>query len=408
VTSTDPIELTQADIAALHQEYDHFSELTVEDRRAEWERRRSECPVSYSSFHDGFVLLAKFEDAYNVLVDTSGFTSTKGAGIPPQPMPLIPEDLDPPEHRKFRKPINPALAPQVVATYESWVREYTVSLLDEIDRKLAAMPDPKEIDIVDDFARPLPQMVTLRLLGIPMEKLELVSRTTTLLSAGTRDEAGAKAGEELFGYLIELVEEKRNDPTADDMVATLVREVVDGEPIPHDYVLSMVSLLLFGGLHTTTGAIASTIVWLADHPADRELLKNDPTLIKKSLDEIIRFTSPSSHLGRVATQDTVIRGCPVRAGQRVMVGIGSGNHDPEKFEHPERMNWGQPANHHLGFGMGPHRCAGSHLAKLELQVALEEFVKRYDNYRVPDRSRLHLSGGEVRNLDYVPLVIEQS
>jgi cytochrome P450 len=399
VTSTESFDGSPAYLAALEQDYDHFADDIPEQRRAEWHRRRQSCPVSYSSFHGGFALLTRYEDAYGALADTDTFSSASGAGIPRQPMALIPEDMDPPQHRKYRQLINPPLAPQQVALYEPWVREMTIGLLDALDGQ-------NRFDVVERFARPLPQMVTLKLLGIPWDRLDLVARTTTLLSTAPRGNAEAdQAGIELFTYLTQFVAEKRADDSSDDMAASLTHAEVDGELVPDDVVLSMLALLLFGGLHTTTGAIAGALVWLADHPEDLARVNADRSLIGSSIDEIIRFTSPSSHLGRVATKDVMIQGCPVHKGQTVMVSIGSGNHDPEKFEHAETLMLGRRANHHLGFGIGPHRCAGSHLAKLQLQVALEEFIGRYPSFRVEDHSLLHYAGGEVRSLDRVPLIV---
>ena len=163
--------------------------------------------------------------------------------------------------------------------------------------------------------------------------------------------AADEAGQQLFGYLTDLVAEKRADPNANDLVALLTRAEIDDEKLSDDALLSMVALLLFGGLHTTAGVIAGVLIWLADHPEDRVRIHNDPSLIAKSIDEMIRFTSPASHVARVATRDTTIRGCPVHEGDAVMVVMGSGNQDPDKFDNPEHLTLGRPANHHLSFGM---------------------------------------------------------
>lgn len=395
--TTDP---NAGPVLAEDQPYDHFDPLVVQTPHAEWAKRRDGCPVSHSTAYDGFWFLARYVDVYATLVDTETFSSAEGAATPRQPIALIPEDVDPPLQKKYRRIINPHLTVQQVATFEPWVRGIARRLLDDIG-------DRTEFDLVEVFARPLPQLVTVRLVGIPEEATALVARCTGQMAEVAKDNpaavaAGAAAGEELFGYLGGLLAERRGLPSRGDWISAILDGSVDGEPLSEMDQLCYVALLLFGGLHTTTGALAGALVWLGDHPEDRERLRADPGLYRTAVDEIVRFTSPSSHLGRNATRDVEIGGCPVPAGSRVMVGLGSANRDPEKFDRPDEIVLDRTPNHHVGFGMGPHRCVGSHLAKLMLRVGLEEFLARYDSFRAPDHSALRYAGGEARGLVSVP------
>jgi cytochrome P450 len=382
-------------------DYDDFvpADLPQQWFYDEWTARRAECPVSYSPNHGGFYLLTRYEDVFDVLTDTETFTSTESAGIPAQPYVSIPEDVDPPDHRKYRKIINPPLSPQSVVKHESWIRQQAVELLEPL-------VGLREFDLVKDFAGPLPRSVAMKLIGLPDSDLPKVSEWTETLTYKPRDnEEAQQAGADLFAYLAEVVQDRSKGAFGEDLISLIVQSEVNGEPLAPEEMMSFIALLLFGGLHTTTHAIAATLVWLAQHPGDRDRLRQDPSLYPSAIEEAIRYTSPSSHLGRTATKDTVIGGCPIPAGSRVMASVGAASFDPEKFESPQELVLDRSPNPHAGFGLGPHRCAGSHLAKLVLRVALEEFLARFTDFEVVDLSGLRYAGAEVRGLTTVPLII---
>ena len=382
--------------------FDHFApaDVTPEQYYEKWALRRNECPVSYSEEHGGFYFITQNEDVRKGLTDVATFSSRDGAGLPSQPIKLYPEDLDPPEHRKYRQVIGPFFSPQKVALLEPWVREVVRKLLDDLEGK-------KEYDFIDEFARPLPQQVTLRLLGVPDEDLPDVAHWIEFLTVNERNnEEAAAAGASLFGYIDAFLTRRATEPRADDVVSALLEGTVDGNPLTKAEMTAFVSLVLFGGLETTTGALGGFTAWLADHPDERARLISDMTLLPTAIDDAIRFTTPSQHLGRTATRDIEVHGCVIPEGSRVLMGVGSANHDPTQFENPDTIVLDRSPNLHMGFGMGPHRCIGSHLAKLQLQVALEEFLARYPNFSVGDRSRIRYLGGEARGMVNLPIVIE--
>jgi cytochrome P450 len=312
---------------------------------------------------------------------------------------MLPEDLDPPEQRTYRHLINPRLAPQVVAQHEEWIREICNELLDDIGNRA-------DFDAIEDYSKILPQRVTIRLVGIPDDALDLVARTTWLLTIKPRGTAEADAaGAELFAYLGELIAARRGEPAQDDFIGDLISATIEGEPLTDGQILSYVALLLFGGLHTTAGAIGGALLWLADNQ-DRigdfvEALGKDD----KVLNEVLRYNGPSCYLGRTATQDVEVGSYLIKAGETVMVGTGSANHDPRKFDRADEMVLDRAPNNHLGFGLGPHRCAGSHIAKVEMRIGLQEFLKRYPSFSVADRDGIQLSGGEIRTLSALPLKV---
>jgi cytochrome P450 len=377
--------------------YDHFRDDTATERLALLHRYQENAPVSFQERYGGFHLMTKYADVYAGLVDTETFSSVDGAPIPRLPMPLLPEDLDPPLHRTYRHLVNHLFTPAAIAEYEPWMREVCRELLNGVESGAS-------FDVVDTYARPLPQLVTMRVMGIPDTDLELIARTTTILVTEPPGSAALEpAGNELFAYLAGLIDAKRREDPPTGLIGTLITSEIDGVPLPDDELMSMTTTLLFGGLHTTTGAIAGAITWLADHPDQLRELQADLPLRPSVIDEIVRFTSPSTHLGRTATRDVDVRGCPIRKGDRVMMAVGAANHDPEAFARPDEIVLDRAPNPHVGFGMGPHRCVGSHLAKMQIRVAMEEFLRRFDEIEVSDRSGLRWAGGGARGLVAAPI-----
>jgi cytochrome P450 len=392
---------SQAGAALTDREaYDHFA---PEDRPQswfydEWDARRRECPVSHSARHGGFYLLTRYEDVFNALTDTETFSSASGAAIPPQPFQFIPEDIDPPRHRQYRKVVNAALSPQAVTRHTDVIREKAIALLEPLEGRT-------QFDLVRDFAGPFPRDVALELIGVPTEDLAKISEWTEVLTFTPRDNPeGQQAGADLFGYLGAFVASRAGEPPRDDLVSLIVGADIDGEPMPPLEQMSYVALLLFGGLHTTTHAIAGFLVALAERPELRRRLIDEPELMTAAVEEALRYTSPSSHLGRLTTRDVELGGCPIPAGSRVMASLGSANFDPQRFDDARAIRLDRGAAPNAAFGLGPHRCVGSHLAKLQMAIAYSEFLKRFPDYTV-DLVALRYAGAEVRGLTTAPIEI---
>jgi cytochrome P450 len=189
------------------------------------------------------------------------------------------------------------------------------------------------------------------------------------------------------------------------LLSLIVHGDLDGTEIGVEDAMSYLALLLFGGLHTTTHAIAGWLLYLSSHPESRAQLEAEPSIWNRAIDEALRWTSPSSHLGRVTTKDTVIGGCPIPAGSRVMVSIGAANQDSAQFSNPREMTLDRTPNAHAAFGFGPHRCVGSHLAKLQMRVALEEWLSRYSDFALSDPGAIRYQGAEVRGLVTLPFTV---
>jgi cytochrome P450 len=206
--------------------------------------------------------------------------------------------------------------------------------------------------------------------------------------------------------LSEILAERRAKPRRDDLLDTVVFGEVDGVPVDEKQSFAMLILLLMGGLATTSAALGVMIEWLADHPEDVKRLREHPELHNLAVDEFVRYSSPVAHIGRTVMADTEIDGCPLPKGSRVLLGFGSANRDDRAFRRPDEVLVDRQPNKHVGFGIGPHRCIGSHVAKLQIKVALEELLAAMPPFLVHDHGQTHWVGSESRMIDRLILALE--
>jgi cytochrome P450 len=383
--------------------YNHLSEKMTASPWDTWARMRTTCPVAHTPAHGGHYVLTRYADVTTALVDPATFSSDgdgDGVAIPPQATrPLYPIDADPPIQRDYRSIINPHLSPRRVATMEPWVREYAREVV-------AALPADGIIDAAAEFTLVFPRLVAFTILDLPADQHRHISENVEIASID-RTEKGAAAGAAIFTAISETLERRRAEPPRDDLVGSLLAGTAEGgRPLTEQEVMSMMLLLLFGGLETTSAAIGGMLLWTADHPEDRvQLMGADDSLWKTATDEVVRWTAPVSHLARTVTSDIEINGCPIDKGSRVLLSYGSANRDTAEFARADEVVIDRFPNRHVGFGMGPHRCVGSHLAKLQIRVGFQEFVTRYPEYSVPDHSGIRWRPGETRYICNLPLAV---
>lgn len=379
-------------------DYDHFAPTILRDPVPVWAELREHSGL-HSSNHGGFHMVCRYADVLKVVHDTETFSSTE-VQIPSMPFPpMIPIEVDPPAHRAYRRILNPPLSPQSVAPMEASIRAQAVEMI-------SAFEGQRTVDFCAAYAIPLPKRIAIRLIGFPEEDLARIDEWVEGMTSGNRDEGIAAHGPAFFGYVQQFVESRRSAPRTDDLTSVLLDATMEGRPLEEGEILMTLILLLFGGLHTTTSAIAGMVMWLADHPEGRERLRAEPELHASAIDEFLRWVTPVPQLGRLATRDAEVAGCPIKTGDMVMVVFGAGNRDPNQFPDPDEVVLDRFPNRHLSFGMGPHRCVGSHLAKMILRVTLEEVLGRMGDFRITDHAELEWSGGEARGLRRLPLILE--
>jgi cytochrome P450 family 142 subfamily A polypeptide 1 len=298
--------------------------------------------------------------------------------------PNIPADpaiigLDNPEHAARRKLVSRRFTPRAISGREDHIRAVVTQLLD------AALAKGTGVEVIEELAAPLPARMIGWLLGFPEEdwrKLKAWSEETIVLGGGPRyfDAAGAASAIDFFGEAVKLFEEKKKCP-ADDVMTIWTQSLIDGRPVTHQEVQADCLLLLDGGAETTRTVIARTLLNLIKAPEQWDGLRGGAD-ISTAVEEFIRFVSPIHNMCRVATRDYEIGGATIKAGQQVVLMYGSANRDPAHFTDPETFDVTRKPNEHIAFGLGTHFCLGAGLARLEIKVFFEEFVRRVAELRL--------------------------
>jgi cytochrome P450 len=382
--------------------FDHWSSKMAYSPYDIWARMRNECPVAHTDAHNGFFVLTRYADVFAAALATGTFSSDGdglGVAIPPQELrPLYPIDLDPPDHSKYRHMLNPFFSMRTVATMEDSIRELARELI-------SAFPVSGVFDVAAAFTLPLPRRVGFRMLSFPEDRTDEVSQLVEAVMSNVAERQGA-AAPRLFEVLSTILAERRSQPRRDDLLDTVVFGEIDEMPVDEKQSFSMLVLLLMGGLATTSAALGMMIEWLADHPEDVRRLREHPELHNLAVDEFVRYSSPVAHIGRTAMADTEVEGCPVPRGSRVLLSFGSANRDDRVFPRADEVLVDRHPNKHVGFGIGPHRCIGSHLAKLQIKVALEELLALMPPFRVHDHGQTHWVGSESRMIDRLMIEVE--
>jgi cytochrome P450 len=383
-----------------------FSPGGSDDPHALYARVRAECPVARteSMFGGHGVTVSRYEDVLWALKHPEVFSSKDVVKIG-NDVPLLPLSVDPPEHAKYRRLLDPQFSPKRMAELEPEAR----ALVNEIIDRFAARG---ECDFDAEFSTPLPSTIFLALMGLPQSDLPdfLQWRDDTIRPAGdTLEEQEARrtaAGQAIEAYFEEAIAEKRRNPD-DRLLTTIVHGEVDGRPMTHEELLGTTHLLLLGGLDTVTATLDCMIVYLANHPERRQAVLDDPSLMAPAIEELLRHQTPVMMVPRIVAQDHELGGVRLEAGDGCTLMIGAANADNDEFDAADDVLLDREANRHLAFGAGPHRCLGSHLARLELRVALEEFHKRIPDYSIKEGAEIHFSPG-IRQADNLPLVFSQS
>jgi cytochrome P450 len=376
--------------------YDHRSSKAIVSPFDLWKQMRRECPVSHSDAYGGFWFTTRYDDVKSVLADWQNFSSAQGATIPNMPFRFLPQHMDPPLHRSYRALLNPPLSPREVRRFEGWMRE--------LARKYVRELDVDGFDVCQDYVYQYAQRVALRVIGFDAGDIERLYHWTEVLAISDRqDESSLRASAELGQFLSDILVQRAAEERRDDLISLLVDAEIDGAPLTAEQAQSVLALLTFGGLHTTSTALATALVWLADHPEDRARLERDPSLYDTAIDEFVRFSSPVAHIARTMTADVEFEGRELKEGDKVLIGILSADRDETEFADPDIAQLDRSPNRHVGFGVGPHRCVGAHLARQTIQIGIEEFLQAMAKFSITDHHAIRFTGGEGRDLVNAPM-----
>jgi cytochrome P450 len=314
--------------------------------------------------------------------------------------PLIPLNVDPPQHSKYRKLLDPLFAPKRMDEQEDDITRRVNALIDQF-------VDRGECNFSEEFADLFPSSVFLGLMGLPEEDLRMFLRLRdgilhpekhdpdAMLDIDARQAVMKRTGQEIYDYFGALVDDRRKHPT-DDVVSRFLAAEIDGDRLTRDDILDICFLFLIAGLDTVSDSLTCMYAFLATHPEHRRQIVTDPSCIPNAVEELLRWESPvPSGVPRVATEDSELpNGCPVKEGTAVMVMYGAANVDPAECPDALDVRFDRDVNRHIAFGGGVHRCLGSHLARRELRVTLREWHRRIPEYRLkPGHEQLEYPPG---------------
>jgi cytochrome P450 len=345
-----------------------------------------------------------------VLHDPDVFSSNMSAHDLKTERPLIPLQIDPPAHRKYRRILDPLFAPQRMTALEEPVIRLVNDLID-------GFIDDDEIDFAQQFSVPFPSRVFLTLFGLPHDELPTflrmkdgVIRPDVVVGHEfghpETDAYQQQTADSIYAYFGRVVGERQGE-RRDDLLSHILHAEVDGDRLAYEEVLDICFLFLMAGLDTVTASLDCFFGHLAQDPEVRRRLVDEPEAVPAVVDELLRWETPVMAVARIATRDAEVGGCPVNAGEHVMAIIGAANVDDSEFPSAGELRWDRDANRHLAFGGGIHRCLGSHLARLELRIALREWHARIPEYCVKPGTELRYTAG-IRTLESFPMLLRRT
>jgi cytochrome P450 len=374
-------------------DYDVFGGGSIDEALAQAEQWRAEKGgIVWSDRYGGHWIVLSAKGIRQGLTDPAVFDSaSRGVKLLyiEGREPMVPIELDGPEHAGIRKVLNPLFAPARMRLIDDAARQLCRQFLDSI----VGAPS---CDVVSDYARPLASAMFLSLVDWPQEdrlQLErLVDRELNGIPGAPESEsiaAQVEAINEISAYCRQQLDLRRGDQR-DDMTSTLMNATVDGQAIPENRLVAMLLLLMVAGLDTTQSVFSRTIEWLGQDPARQEALRAEPERIPLLIEEMLRMHAPAGPF-RAARQDTELAGISMKAGDRLYFMVQAGNRDAQEFDDPFVIDPDREVNRHMAFGLGPHKCIGAAMARVVLNAALDEFHRRLPPYRLVS-SASHLGG----------------
>ena len=390
-------------------EFDHTSDAYAAVATDVWDELRGTCPVAHTEAHGGVWLPTRHEDIAAIARDTENFSSEgvivnvfKPEGLAPMGY-APPITSDPPFHAEARRLLLPAFGPKAIASLEEGARETCRELLDEL-----LEPGVDVVDAARAYAQHIPVRVIAAMLGLPKDDGDRFRLFIHRIIEKPGEYAGTLEPEDtLVYYLTQHIQRRRDLPAQDDLIGFLLSTEVAGEPLTDEHIFGTLALLIIAGIDTTWSAIGASLWHLAQSPSDRERLAADPAVLPLAIEEFLRFYAPVT-MARIAATDTDIGGCPVAKRDWVLLPFPSANRDPEVFERADEFVIDRERNRHVAFGLGIHRCIGSNLARLELTVAIDEWMKRIPDFELADPGGVRWSTGQVRGPRELPIRILRS
>ncbi len=389
-------------------DFDILNSAYIEDPFSIWETLREECPIAHTDRRKSSWLPVDYDVVTKIAHDINHFSSSEILVIPimdgePNPaQPILPYGVppisaDPPLHTWTRRLLLPWFSHKSVERYRSMTTELCNNLIDKII-------ESKHPDGARDFAQQIPVRVIATMLGVPTDMTDtFTSWVRDFLEFADDRERRLNGARGIFTFLIEEIENRKSSPK-NDLISELLSSEFNGKKLDSSLVLGMSILVLVAGIDTTWSAIGSSLYHLATNHNDLERLVAEPELMDLAVEEFLRAYSPVT-MARVVTEDIEIKGCPMKKGDKVLMNFPAANRDPKVFSDADKVVIDRKINRHVAFGSGIHRCAGSNLARMELNVSLREWIKRIPRFKLAEGGVVTWAGGQVRGPRELPLEI---
>ncbi len=369
-----------------------------EDVHLAWKRVQDSCPDLYfTPRYGGYWVLNRAELMNQIWPDHERFSSYRAIGIPhvadmPQQLPI---EADPPVHQFYRHPINIAVSPKAIQGYTVLARELAVELIEGFKAK-------GECEFVREFSQMLPITIFLKMVNLPIADRPWLLERAEVMVRSPDIPKRMQAYTEIIGYLDGWVRKRTAEP-GDDLISKILAIRVGDRPITHEEALSECALVLFGGLDTVAGTMGFFARFLAMNPEHRRQLIDEPALIPQAVEELLRRHSIPS-IGRVLTQDVEVAGVHMKAGDRVQITVCMHGLDERAWPDSLKVDFKRDVRGHMAFGGGVHRCPGANLARAELRVFLEEWLKRIPEFSLKPGDPPVTASGSVAGVMHLPLV----
>jgi cytochrome P450 len=361
---------------------------------------RARFPWYRNEFGPGFWTVCNYEGILQIMQNPEVFSSCVVTALDPNPpYKWIPEMLDGDDHKQWRRQLGPLFAPSAVERLEGTLRRRAIDIID-------GLADRGSCDFMADFARRYPTTIFLELMGLPVDELDqFLKWEHDILHAGGADEERLQqqvaAMMAVMGRFSTIIAERRAAPR-DDIISKAIVYEIDGKPVSDEDLLSFCLLMFMAGLDTVSITLGWIFLHLARHDGDRRRIIDDPSIIPTAVEEFLRAYAIVVPARKVMC-DIEVQGCPMKAGDMVNIPLNAATRDDAAFVNATTVDITRKPNNHIAFGAGPHRCLGSHLARLELKIALEEWHKRIPDYRVAPGAQMMESGAQL-GLESLPLV----
>jgi cytochrome P450 len=383
-------------VADWETDFDHTSPDYAARAPEIWDELRESCPVAHSDRNGGMWFPTRHADISEIAHDTEHFSSEGVIVNPFKPEGIAPVGYappitsDPPFHAIARRLLLPAFAPKEIDKWEPTTRETCRELIDEL---LATNDDI--VDVARQYAQHIPVRVIAEMLGVPRDDGDRFRTFILRILEEPGQHSGTVQPEDtLMHYLEGVIADHRANPR-DDLVGFLLNAEMDGRPLTDEHIGGTVALLLIAGIDTTWSAIGASFWHLAQSPADRRRLVDDPDVLPFAVEEFLRFYAPVT-MARIVKEPVEVGGQTLGDRDWVLLPFPSANRDPEAFDRADEVVIDRKKNRHSAFGLGIHRCLGSNLARMELTVAVEEFLARVPEFELVDLDAVRWSTGQVR------------